>query len=79
MNPPLRRALTILPVLGAALLTGCTESTPSQKPDVPRAVARFSATEALPAFLDVPFPSDLYIEEDGTIVDTLPGLEDQVP
>ena len=71
--------MSILPALWACLLTGCTESPPSQKPDVPRAVARFSAIEARPAFLDVPFPSDLYIEDDGTIVDTLPGLEAQVP
>lgn len=33
----------------------------------------------MPVFLDVPFPNDVYLDADGTIVDALPGLEAEVP
>ena len=33
-------------------------------------------TGAVPRFLDVPFPSDAYLEADGTLVDAIPGLAD---
>lgn len=36
--------------------------------------ARFELQSGLPAFLDVPFPSDVYLEADGTVVDQIPGL-----
>jgi hypothetical protein len=41
--------------------------------------ARFELGTELPRFLDVPFPSDVYLEPDGTVVDRLPGLEVMVP
>lgn len=40
---------------------------------------RFELHEGVPAFLEVPFPSDLYLQPDGTIVDTLVGLDTFIP
>jgi hypothetical protein len=41
------------------------------------AVARFDlAASGAPVFLDVPFPSDAYLDADGTLVDVIPGLGD---
>jgi hypothetical protein len=59
----------------AASLTACSGgSTPS--PPAPGPVARFElGAGALPRFLDVPYPSDAYLDPDGTLVDTLPGLD----
>lgn len=36
--------------------------------------ARFELSGSPPSFLDVPFPSDAYLDPDGTIADAIPGL-----
>ena len=63
----------LLPV--AAVAAACS-SDPSPSPAAGDAVhARFRrGSEALPGFLDVPFPSDVYMEG-GHFVGSLPGLE----
>ncbi|MFO0659758.1 MAG: hypothetical protein U0165_08000 [Polyangiaceae bacterium] len=33
----------------------------------------------VPTYGDVPFPSDVYIESDGTIVDEIPGIKELIP
>jgi dienelactone hydrolase len=43
-------------------------------------VARFEPGDgALPSFLDVPYPSDVYLDPDGTIADEIPGLSAYIP
>lgn len=41
--------------------------------------ARFELGSEVPAFLDVPFPSDIYLDPDGTVADKIPGLSAYVP
>src|SRR3954468_13930744 len=63
-----------------ALVLGCSSEPPSPPAKEPPIQARFEpGTGALPGFLDVPFPSDIYLEADGTIVDTIPGFDGYVP
>lgn len=79
----LRPRLLAAPVLVSCLIGCSVESEPIHQPTpVPAAemVARFEpGSGALPAFLDVPYPSDVYLDADGTIVDELPGLATFVP
>lgn len=81
MRSSLFASLPLLPLLplllSAAGLAGCAgdpDATPATG-----VVARFTLGEGVPRFLDVPFPSDLYLEADGTLVDTIPGLDAYVP
>ena len=69
-------------LFGAALSTllgafSCGEDRLNPLPSP--AIARFELALDLPRFLDVPFPSDAYLEGDGTIVDHLPGLDVYAP
>jgi hypothetical protein len=59
----------------ALLAASCSSSDSTPAPAAPRFVARFELSGALPRFLDVPFPSDAYLDPDGTIADTIPGLD----
>jgi hypothetical protein len=68
-------------LLAVSALVGCggtAEPIPVAKP--PEVVARFElGAGALPLFLDVPYPSDVYLDPDGSIVDALPGLDAYLP
>ena len=72
-----RQVMRLL-VLGVGLQGACSDDTqvvPTAQP-----VVHFELDgEVLPSFLDVPFPSDAYLEADGTIVDDLAGLEAYIP
>src|SRR3954470_8081537 len=62
--------LLCAPVFAAAACGSSSESSVTSGP-----TARFAlAGDAVPAFLDVPFPSDAYIAN-GKIVDPIPGLD----
>lgn len=65
-------------LLAALALAAC--STAPAAPEH-RALVRFEvpADGSLPAFLDVPFPSDLYREADGSLARDVPGLELYIP
>src|SRR5262249_46003167 len=39
------------------------------------AEAHFAIDGAIPSFLEVPFPTDAYVEADGSLVDSIPGLD----
>ncbi|NUO50006.1 MAG: hypothetical protein HOV80_14215 [Polyangiaceae bacterium] len=77
---PLRRITLALGsiAVGIAVQASCTEEVLSPSPR-PAAEARFELSGDLPRLLDVPFPSDIYLDDDGTIIDSLPGLEDVIP
>jgi len=78
MSPPVARLLALL--LAASLPACSSETHPQQQPAPPEIVARFTpGSAAMPPFLDIPFPSDVYLDPDGTIVDALPGLEVSIP
>jgi dienelactone hydrolase len=74
---PVRLARTFAPSLCVSLLVGVachssSSSTPSTAPT--GAVARFDlTTNPVPNFLDVPFPSDVYLQ--GGQVMTIPGMD----
>src|SRR5262245_6072184 len=72
------RVLRALPVFLAALsVIACSGGGSTPPPEI---IARFDPGAAsLPAFLDVPYPSDLYVDPDGTLADHLPGLDLYVP
>ncbi|MEP7121244.1 MAG: hypothetical protein ABJE95_10055 [Byssovorax sp.] len=73
----LRLAVALLAV---SSLPACASDPPLPTPSAPSIEVRFLLDEAtLPRFLDVPFPSDLYLDADGTIVDTIPGLDAVIP
>jgi dienelactone hydrolase len=73
------RLLTLL--VAASSLAACSSETqPVTQAKPPEIVARFTpGSAAMPPFLDIPFPSDVYLDPDGTIVDALPGLEVAIP
>ncbi len=76
MLPPAVRRLA--PILLAAASAAC--SSEPAAPAVPAVVARFEpGSGAMPLFLDVPYPADVYVDPDGTLVDTLPGLDAYLP
>ena len=57
-------------------LVACSSDPPVTTPPSLTVQVRFQLDEtSLPRFLDVPFPSDLYLDADGTIIDTIPGLD----
>jgi dienelactone hydrolase len=73
--------LALLGSLSAPL--GCSDplslALPAEPPPDSSIQARFTlGDEALPRFLDVPFPSDIYLEADGSLVDWIPGFSDLV-
>ena len=57
----------------SVLVGGACSSSSSYTPTSAPFVARFDATAAIPAFLDVPFPSDAYLAN-GRFV-TIPGMD----
>src|SRR5689334_12975895 len=67
-----------LPWCLLALTLGCSSSSepPPPPPQEAPIQARFEpGSGAMPSFLDVPFPSDIYLDPDGTIADTIPGFD----
>jgi hypothetical protein len=62
-------------VIATALLAAFACSCADPAPPPSRFVARFELSGTPPRFLDIPFPSDAYLEADGTIVDSIPGLD----
>lgn len=74
------RATAGLPtaILLGLTLAGCGSDPTDPRPGTttPAVVARFEIDgDAVPRFLDVPFPSDVYLEADGTLVDVIPGFD----
>jgi dienelactone hydrolase len=76
----LSKKAPFLALLGSlSALLGCSDppnhsQPPSPTPDSP-IQARFTlGGEALPRVLDVPFPSDIYLEADGSLLDKIPGF-----
>jgi hypothetical protein len=67
---------------GCLAAIGCSDDGSTPPPaDTGGIEARFSfegADGTTPRFLEVPFPSDAYLEPDGTVVDTLPGFDTYV-
>jgi hypothetical protein len=63
-------------VMGALLFAGaCSSSSPAPAAPAKGPTARFAlAGDAMPAFGDVPFPTDAYLAQ-GHVVDPLPGLD----
>lgn len=74
----------LVPAIGAitAAVTAaasCSEERVAPVPG-PASEVRFEVPAAgLPLFLDVPFPSDAYLDPDGTVTNDIPGLEAFVP
>src|SRR5438477_495876 len=71
-------------VVGLGLFAACSSSSPpgpalAATPAGPVARLKLGAGDAVPAFLDVPFPSSAYLTAAGKIVDPLPGIEAVVP
>jgi hypothetical protein len=78
-RPRLIPLLSFFPLALAACSSETTpvHVTPTPPPEI---IARFDpGTAALPAFLDVPFPSDVYLDPDGTVADVIPGLDGFIP
>jgi hypothetical protein len=76
-STPLRFSLALVAV---SSLAACSSDPPLSTPPAPAIQVRFLLDEAtVPRFLDVPFPSDLYLDADGTIVDTIPGFDAVIP
>jgi hypothetical protein len=74
MPPSSSRLVVALAAVSS--LVACSSDPPVITPPSPTVQVRFQLDGAsLPRFLDVPFPSDLYLDPDGTIVDTIPGLD----
>ena len=60
----------------ASSLAAFSSDPPVSTPKAPTVQVRFRLDEAsVPRFLAVPFPSDVYLDADGTIVDTISGLD----
>jgi dienelactone hydrolase len=69
------RSFAALAALALAL-SACSSDPVTPPPAPPEIVARFDlGTAKLPLFLDVPYPSDAYLEADGAHVAELPGLD----
>ena len=76
------RTLAIVALVCAPALTGagCSSTKTADQPIAAEgAVARFTLGapngDAPPAFMDVPFPSDVYIGANGKVVNPVPGIE----
>jgi hypothetical protein len=70
------------PVVLAAVssLAACSSDPPVSPPPASTIEVGFQAIgSSVPGFLDVPFPSDVYLDDDGTIVDTIPGFDAVIP
>src|SRR4051812_26970797 len=65
------RRLSTVTALFTAFACSCSDPAPPPA----RFIARFELSGTPPRFLDIPFPSDAYLEADGTIVDAIPGLD----
>ena len=66
-------AILLLAVVGASACSD--DSGPDPAASVKNVDVRFSVgTDAVPGFLDVPFPSDAYLK-DGHFISTFPGIE----
>src|SRR5512141_1488147 len=65
-----------LAALAASLVACSSSSSPPDTTPSPEIIARFDpGAGSMPLFLDVPYPSDVYLDADGTLSDTLPGLD----
>jgi hypothetical protein len=62
----------LCPLAIALLCAGCSNGEVGSPAG---AEAHFAIDGAIPSFLQVPFPTDAYVEADGTLVDTIPGLD----
>lgn len=60
-------------------IAACSGNDAPIAPELSLLEARFELGTGLPAFLDVPFPSDIYLEADGTVADKIPGLNVYLP
>jgi hypothetical protein len=67
-------------LVAVSSLVACSSDPPGSTPLAPTIEVRFLLdAPSVPRFLDVPFPSDVYLDEDGTILDTIPGLDAVIP
>jgi hypothetical protein len=73
------RPAAAIALLASISALSCSSSEPAPPPAPSRFVARFTLSGAPPRFLDVPYPSDAYLDPDGTLVDSIPGFADVIP